>query len=140
MFSPDDNIDFKTIPWQLLIRARYAYEVDAIVASTVARRVSEVASTNVAQAVTAAARESVSGGNREHAAPESKVAALSALADWEDNWCGTPYPHHPHFGQLGDPIAEVVLGQALEVVRRAGSEELQKTLGSALADQAPAFA
>jgi hypothetical protein len=139
MYGPDDNIDFSTIPWQLLIRARYAYEVDAVIASIVARQVSAVAPTSIAHAVTAAARESVSTGNREYAAPEARVTALSALADWEDNWCGTPYPHHPHFGELGDPMSEVVLGQALELVRRAGSEGLQKTLGSALAEHAPAL-
>ncbi|MCW2754293.1 MAG: hypothetical protein JWQ32_1704 [Marmoricola sp.] len=139
MYGPDDNIDFSSIPWQLLIRARYAYEVDAVIASIVARQVTAFAPTNVAHAVTAAARESVSGANREHATPEAKVTALSAVADYDDNWCGTPYPHHPHFSELGDPLSEVVIAQSLELVQRAGSEELQKTLGSALADHAAAL-
>lgn len=134
MFAPDDTVDVSKVAWQLLIRARYAYEIDAVIASIVTRQVTAFASTSVAHAVAVAARESVSSSNREHAAPEAKLAALAAVADLDDTWCGTPYPHHPHFADVGDPLSELVISHAFELVRRAGSESLQNTLGSALAE------
>jgi hypothetical protein len=132
------------VPWQLLIRARLVREIDAVIASTVVRTLAEVASSKVTHAATRAAQAALGEGNREQATPEQRVAAFDAVLDFDD-WCGTPWPHRwpgprPHFEDLSDPIAEVVVGQALELVRRAGSEQLQKSLGSALAELSPAHA
>jgi hypothetical protein len=126
------------VPWQLLIRARLVHELDAAVASTIVGQVSAVASTKVAHAVMRAAYDGGANGNREEASGEQRLAAFDAVLDFDD-WCGTPWPHRwpgprPHLDDLSDPITEVVLGKALELVRRAGSEELQKTLGSTLAE------
>ena len=130
------------VPWQLLIRARLVHELDAAVASTIVRQVSEVASSKVTHAVTRAAYEGSVSGNREEASGEQRLAAFDAVLDFDD-WCGTPWPHRwpgprPHFDDLSDPITDIVLDKALELVRRAGSEELQKTLGSTLAELSPA--
>jgi len=130
------------VPWQLLIRARLVREIDAVLASTIVSQVGAVASPKVTHAVAAAAQEGITGGNREHATTEQRVAAFDAALDFDD-WCGTPWPHHwpprpKRMDDLADPITEVVLGRSLELVRRAGSEELQKTLGSTLAELTPA--
>jgi hypothetical protein len=126
------------VPWQLLIRARLVRELDAVIASTVAHRVGAVASSKGAHAVALAAQEAVAGGNREPATAEQRVSAFEAVLDY-DELCPPYWPHHwpprPHrFDDLSDPITEVVVAQSLELVRRAGSEDLQKSLGSALAE------
>jgi hypothetical protein len=132
------------VPWQLLIRARLVREIDAVIASTVVRNLAEVASSKVTHTVTRAAEAALEEGNREQATSEQRLAAFDAVLDFDD-WCPTrprwPWPGpRPHFEDLSDPIAEVVVGQALELVRRAGSEQLQKSLGSALAELSPAHA
>jgi hypothetical protein len=131
------------VPWQLLIRARLVHELDAVIASAIVRQVSEVASSKVAHVVARAAQEAVVDAHREEASPEQRIAAFDAMLDFDD-WCGTP-PHRwpgprPHFDDLSDPISEVVLRQAFDLVQRAGSERLQKTLGPALQELSPALA
>ena len=130
------------VPWQLLIRARLVDEIDAVLASAVVRRVSAVASSKVAHAVATAAEAGIVGGIREPATAEQRVAAFDAALEFDD-WCGTPWPHRwpgpkPKFDDLFDPMAEVVFGRALDLVQNGGSEALQKTLGSALAELSPA--
>jgi hypothetical protein len=131
------------VPWQLLIRARLVHELDAVIASAIVREVSEVASSKVAHHVARAAQEAVVEGSREQASSEQRIAAFDAMLDFDD-WCGTPprrWPGpRPHFDDLSDPIAEVVLRQAFDLVQRAGSEQLQKTLGPALRELSPALA
>jgi hypothetical protein len=130
---PGDNV-----PWQLLIRARYVHEIDAIVASIVYHQIAAVASTEVARQVAEAGQSAVHSSDR--ATAEQKVSALSAVMDWDGPICGTRYPgwwpHGPHrFEELSDPIIKVVLARAAELVNRAGSEELQKNLGSVLSER-----
>jgi hypothetical protein len=133
------------VPWQLLIRARLVREIDAVIASTVVRNLAEVASSKVTAGVTRAAQAGLEEGNREQATSEQRLAAIAAALDFDD-WCPTrprhwPWPGpRPHFEDLTDPVADVVIAQALELVRRAGSEQLQKSLGSALAELSPAYA
>jgi hypothetical protein len=141
MWDPDNFPGASNVPWQLLIRARLVHEIDAVLASTIVTHLGAVASTKTAHIVAIAAQEGVAGANREAAAPEQRVAAFDAALEWDD-WCGTPWPHRwpprPRgFDDLSDPVTELVIVKALELVRRGGSEELQKTLGSALADLAP---
>jgi hypothetical protein len=128
------------VPWQLLIRARLVDEIDAVLASAIVRQVGAVASHEVAHAVARAAGEALAGANREPATAKQRLAAFDAALEFDD-WCGTPWPHwhgpRPRYDDLTDPIAEVVLGKALDLVRQGGSEDLQKTLGSALAELSP---
>lgn len=134
----------KDTPWPLLIRARFVHEIDALVASMVSQRVGQVASLEVARAVADAAQHA--GARREvrEASPEQRVAAFEAVADWDDgDWCPT-YPHRwhgPHhvFDDLEDPMASLVIAQALDLVKAAGSDHLQGTLGAAL-EKGVAFA
>jgi hypothetical protein len=143
MWDIDNFPGAGNVPWQLLIRARQVREIDAVLASVIVKQVGLVASSKVTQAVATAAQESIAGGNREMASPEQRVAAFDAALDFDEWPCGTPWPRHwpfpwpglrPHVEELSDPMAEVVLSQALELVRKAGSEELQKNLGSRLAE------
>jgi hypothetical protein len=143
MWDIDNFPGADNVPWQLLIRARQVRELDAVLASVIVRQVGAVASREVTKTVAEAARASVTGGDRAPANAGQRIAAFEAALDFDD-WCPTrprhwPWPGpHPHFEDVSDPIADVVLSRAFELVRRAGSEDLQKTLGSTLAELSPA--
>ena len=127
------------VPWQLLIRARYAHELDAVLASVVVARVGAVASVDITRQVASVAQDAITA-DREKVTAATKVRAMSAAADFDDWWCGTPWPRHwppkPRgvFDDLSDPIAGLVIEQALTMVRAGGSEALQKSLGEVLAE------
>jgi hypothetical protein len=142
MWDADNFPGAENVPWQLLIRARLVREIDAVLASAIVSQVGAVASKKVTHAVAMSAQAGIAGANREQASTEQRVAAFDAALDFDD-WCGTSWPHRwpprpKGMDDLADPITEVVLGKALELVRLAGSEELQKTLGSTLAELSPA--
>jgi len=141
MWDIDNFPGADNVPWQLLIRARLVDEIDAVLASTVVRQVAAVASTKVTHAVATAAEAGISGVIRERATAEQRTAAFDAALEFDD-WCGTPWPHRwpkpKGLADLFDPMAEVVFGRALDLVQQGGSEALQKTLGSALAELSPA--
>jgi len=139
MWDPDNFPGADHVPWQLLIRARYAHELDAVLASVVVARVGAVASVEITRKVAEVAAQAISA-DREKVSAATKVRAMSAAADFDDWWCGTPWPRHwppkPHglFDDLSDPIAGLVIEQALTMVRGGGSEALQKSLGDVLAE------
>ncbi len=131
------------VPWRLLIRARFVYEVDAVLASTIVRTVGSMASAGAGKALTVAAEKALADKRHAEVSAQQRVAALTALLDWDD-WCGTPWPRHwpwpprPHdvFDDLSDPVAALFADRALQLVKAAGSEALQKSLGGALAKMA----
>jgi len=139
MWDPDNFPGADHVPWQLLIRARYAHELDAVLASVVVARVGALASVETTRKVAEVATHAITP-EREKVTSAIKVRALSAAADFDDWWCGTPWPRHwppkPHgvFDDLSDPIAGLVIEQALTMVRAGGSEALQKSLGDVLAE------
>ena len=139
MWDPENFPGADHVPWQLLIRARFAHELDAVLASVVVARVGAVSSVEITRKVAEVATQAITA-DREKATATSKMRALSAAADFDDWWCGTPWPRHwppkPHgvFDDLSDPIAELVIDQALTMVRAGGSEGLQKSLGEVLAE------
>ena len=143
MWDIDHFPGAKHVPWQLLIRARYVREIDAVLASTVVRAVGSMASVGAAKALAVAAEKALSGAQSIEASDQQRVTAMSAMLDW-DGWCGTPWPHHwgwpprrhDGFDELSDPLTSVLADHALEMVKVAGSEALQKNLGGALAKMA----
>lgn len=138
MWDPDNFPGADNVPWQLLIRARFVHELDAILASVVVARVGAVASVEITRKVAEVAAQAV-GAEREKVTAGTKVRAVSAVADFDD-WCGTPWPRrwppksHGVFDDLSDPMAGLVIEQALSMVRAGGSEALQKSLGEVLAE------
>lgn len=136
MWDPENFPGADNVPWQLLIRARFVHEIDAVLASTVVQHVAAVAPIEATRVLAATAQKAVSAVAREEATPEQRTAAFDAALEWDD-WCGTPWrkwPPRPKrgFEDLFDPVADMVIGQAAELIRAGGSEQLQKTLGSAL--------
>ncbi len=138
MFNPDSDIDLGKIPWQLLIRARYADEIDTIIASTITREVAEHGSRDLALKVARAAFAGVAdGGARTELSDSFRLIALNAVADWEDGGiCPAGWPWHgprPHYvDEISDPIVMRVLEQGIALVTKAGSRELHESLLPAL--------
>jgi hypothetical protein len=134
MFTED--ADLSHVPWQLLIRARTASEVDSLIASVVLGRLAEVGSVDTVRLVAEAAH-GVRGVATEPATAEQKLTALSAIADFDDWYCGNgprrPWPHRGDvLDTVSDPVISIVAEGARELVK-AGSPALQKTVGEALA-------
>lgn len=142
MWTQDDFPGAKSVPWQLLIRARYTHEIDALIASTVVRAVSTVASRELTEKVAEAAWAGVAASERGvPAGAEHRLGFLDAAAEWDDGGICPPWwPWHgprPHYvDQVSDPITAVVLASAAELVNKGGSAALQGSLGRALGEGA----
>jgi hypothetical protein len=138
MWTQDDFPGAQSVPWQLLIRARYADEIDALIASTVVRAVAVVASRDLTQKVAEAAVSGVRASKAGVEASDSqRVAFLSAAADWEDGGICPPWwPWHgprPHYvDEISDPLVSVVLQRAGALVAAGASDALKKSLGGVL--------
>ena len=139
MWDPDNFPGADNVPWQLLIKARYAHEIDAIIASIVVRSVIAVADAETARTVATAAKEGVAAAAREKATAEQVVGALRAVADWDGELCPPYWPHRPFpwppkrgFEDLADPVTDVIVSRAFDLVSQAGSVKLQESLGGAL--------
>ncbi|SDJ24983.1 hypothetical protein SAMN05444157_2463 [Frankineae bacterium MT45] len=137
MWDVDNFPGAGNVPWQLLIRARYSYEVDAVVASAVQHAVGQVASGKVVEQIARAASLAAaqSAADAPKASGEQRGSAIVALFDFDD-FCGTwPHRPRPHYvDNFGDAATSAILPAAAELVRLAGSDVLQKTLGAALAE------
>ncbi len=139
MWDPENFPGADNVPWPLLIRARFVRELDAVIASTVVQAVGRVASVEATRIVATAAQKAMSAAVREQATPEQRTVAFDAALDWDD-WCGTGWPRRwpprPKLGfeDLNDPVSELVIGKAFDLVQQGGSDALQKTLGQALAE------
>lgn len=145
MFDDDGWPDVQGVPWQLLIRIRYTYQVDVLVAAVtqraVAPRLPEQLGLAFARVVTSIAARTVTVGRVEQREFTSgQLAGLArALSDF-DEWCGTPWPHHgpepeTHPWREGG-LAEVavIIDAANRLVQQVGSSDLRRSLGPALDD------
>jgi hypothetical protein len=150
MFDDDGWPDVQGVPWQLLIRIRYTYQVDVLVAAVVQRavapRLPEQLGIGFARMATSIAARTVTVGRVEQRDFGSgQLAGLArALSDF-DEWCGTPWPHHRAGGPGSDPdphpwreggLAEVavIIDAANRLVQQVGSADLRRGLGPALDD------
>lgn len=158
MWTPDDFPGADHVPWQLLIRARYVFELDAVIASRVVRALAEVLPATAAAELSRAATRALTAVPRTPVKAATTTRALTAFADFDD-WCGTKWPRWPWpwpgprwfdprelitDGRLtvefADPIAIATLGRARAFVDAAGSPEFSKEFGAALDQAAGSFA
>jgi hypothetical protein len=144
--------DTGTVPWQLLIRIRYSYQVDVLIAAVTQRAVvpglPEQIGGTFARTVTAIAARAVSVGRAEQQElVTDRLGGLArSLADFDD-FCGT-WPR-PHWWLGGDPdvdpdpqpwrqggLAEVavIIDAASRLVMDVGSADLRRSLGVTLED------
>lgn len=146
MLDDDGWPDVQGVPWQLLIRIRYTYQVDVLVAAVIQRavapRLPEQLGVGFARVATSIAARTVTVGRVEQREfTSAQLAGLArALSDF-DEWCGTPWPHHitadpdPHPWREGG-LAEVavIIDAANRLVQQVGSADLRRGLGPALDD------
>lgn len=141
MWDPEHFPGADHVPWQLLIRARFAFEIDAVIASHVVRALSGVLPAKEVAGLSRLATRIVAAGPRDEVTGEATVVALRGLAEFDEE-CGTKWPRWPfpwpgpwpgpRFEEdLVDPIAVVVLDAARDFIR-AGSPEFQKEFGASL--------
>lgn len=102
------------MPWQLLIQARYRYQIDAHIASTVISTVGRLAPQGVAAKLSDAAAGAVRRGvsDRKEVGDERRITFLDAVASWEEGDIGPPWwrfpfpvPPRPRWAdEVGDPV------------------------------------
>lgn len=132
-----DHFPTGYIPWPLLIRARFEFELDAVVSSVIVETLRDFTSDEVGEKIARSARFSGGGESRSKAEPAHVLATMSAIADYFE-WCGTvprrwpPRPRPSWFSELGDPIANLMIERALNLVEAVGSSSLKKNLGETL--------
>jgi hypothetical protein len=136
MWDPEHFPGADNVPWQLLIRARFQYELDAVVASTIVRNIATLGSENLANKVGLAATKAValSRESNGHDKANRSESMMSMLAEFDD-WCGTRWPRWPWPRPKSfdlDPLVIVVADRAIAVLRELGSDQLQKGLGEVL--------
>ncbi|PZQ92027.1 MAG: hypothetical protein DI534_03570 [Leifsonia xyli] len=147
MWTSDDFPGADRVPWQLLIRARFVHEIDAIVASRITRALAAVLPAKAVSEFGRVAARAAAASPREEAGPEVTVRALRAYDDFEEicprwpwPWPGHgpwPHPHGPE--EFVDPIVLVTIDGARELLA-AGTPDFQKSVGAALDDLAGSFA
>lgn len=146
MWTPEGFPGADKVPWQLLIRARLVRDVDAFVASTIVRQVTQVASVEVAARVATAAAEAMRSAPVEKLDDSTRGVAFRAVADFIDICPPWPWPWPwPWPGPLpwfegrtnplegiASPYEGIVLEGALELLGQAGSHHLHEQLGGVL--------
>jgi len=136
MWDPEHFPGADHVPWQLLIRARFQYELDAVIASTIVRNIASLGSESLANEVGLAATKAVAlsrASNGQDTANRSE-SMMSVLSEFDD-WCGTGWPRWPGPRPKGfdlDPLVIVLADRAIAVLRELGSDQLQKGLGKVL--------
>jgi hypothetical protein len=151
MFDDDGWPDVQGVPWQLLIRVKYTYQVDVLVAAVTQRAVAPRLPEGLGQAFTKAttsiaARTVTVGRVEQRKFSSEQLGGLARALDDFMGWCGTPWPHHlPKQGPGPDPdphpwreggLAEValIIDAANRLVQEVGSSDLRRSLGPALDD------
>jgi hypothetical protein len=139
MWDPEHFPGADHVPWQLLIRARYQFEVDAVVASVIVRNITALGTANIADEVAVAATKAVAASREANGRKKvTKVGAAMSIVGEFDDWCGTRWPRPwpwpgpgPRFEGL-DPLVIVLADRAIGVLDAVGSPQLQEGLKDTL--------
>ena len=139
MWDPEHFPGTDNVPWPLLIRARYQFEVDAIVASVIVRNVAALGTAAIAEEIGLAAAKAVAVSREVNGRKKVvKGGGAYALVAEFDDWCGTRWPWpgpRPRFEEL-DPIVVVLADRALGMLEAIGSPQLQEGLAGTLGNVA----
>jgi hypothetical protein len=140
MFDDDGRLDVRGVPWQLLIRIRYTYQVDVLVAAVIQRAVSPRLPVGLGQAfartaTSVAARTVTVGRVEQRKFSNEPLGNLARSLDDFLQWCTPhrdPEPQPWHEGGLAD--VAVIIDAANRLVQEVGSADLRRGLGPALDD------
>lgn len=128
------------VPWQLLIRARYVDEIDAIVAHTVVQSLTPLLAKERARNLAEGAASAVkgNGSKRVEVTPDRRQSAMHAFVEWDGEICPRwwpwpwPWPPGTRFDSFDDPALRLAVGPVHALVRGAGSDELGQVLEGAI--------
>lgn len=134
MWAPEDFPGAANVPWPLLIRARWAHQIDAVAASVVMDRLSRAASVDFLRDLATVAHALQAGPKEgDPVQPEQHVTALQAFADFDDicpDWWPRRFPPRPKgFEDLFDPTSDLILDAAINLVASVGSPGLEQFRG-----------
>ncbi|RMB61598.1 hypothetical protein [Tessaracoccus antarcticus] len=141
MWTQDGFPGADKVPWQLLIRARFVDEIDAIVAHTVVTTLAPLMGKERGRHLAGVAAGAVmtDGAQRVELGAEQKMAALSAFTDWDGEICPVgwpwpwPWPKRPRwFGEFDDPAILLALDAVRALTRGAGSKQLAAAVDEAV--------
>ena len=140
MWTQDDFPGADKLPWQLLIRARFVDEIDAIVAHTVVRTLAPLMAKDRARNLAGVAAKAVAtdGAKRVEVSGDQRMSALGAFADWDGEICPRWWPRPPFpprrrwYGEFDDPAIVLALGAVQALVKGAGSDHLADALDGAI--------
>jgi len=129
MWDPD-NYPTGPIPWALLIRARWHYEVDALLTSVIVRNVGALCPEEVAQKLGATATKAVGASMEAGQKPAPDFMNYAQVLAEFDFTCGTvpkPWPFPPKStSAYQDPMAVILGRNAMELVKLGCSQHIQK--------------
>lgn len=135
MWTSEDFPGADNVPWQLLIRARFAHQVDAVVASTVVRTMSHYADDRAADHIAKVALAAVERSRQvgQELSPEDRVLMLERVADWDGDicppWWRWPWPPRPRrLEDINDPLVYEALSRVLTFAKAVGSDVLNESL------------
>ncbi len=124
MWSPVDVVNGEPMAFPYIVRARYQFQIDGVIAATVLRAFSAVASRDVTSTVAALAVDAVESSREQlvEATEDHRILTLDALSEWE----ATP-PSPSGWARVTDVVA-----RSLDLINSAGSETLRAHLGGPL--------
>lgn len=141
MWTQDNFPGADKVPWQVLIRARYQDEIDAVVAHSVLVGLAPFLSKDNAYRLAKMAAEVTQrdGSKRSELKPDRKLAALDSFVEWDGDicppwprrwplpWPPTPWPPAPfRFDDFDDPALSLAVDAAHSLLRGAASEHVRE--------------
>jgi hypothetical protein len=138
MWDPEHFPGADNVPWPLLIRARFQFEVDAVVASTLVRNVARLVPDAVGREFAAVAVKAVASSREVNGRKKisTRSATMGAMMELDD-WCGTRWPRWPgprpkDDNPIPDPLVIGLADRGLAVLDSLGGGPLQEQLSGAL--------
>lgn len=148
MWAPDDFPGADNVPWQLLIRARFEHEIDAVVSHVVVASLGPLLAVKKAHHLAGAASKfNAAIGDKQNQvelSAEQRINALNAFADWDGEicprwWPRPPFPPRRRWTEdFDDPIVGIALDVSARLVGAAGSAQLGGELGAVLSEMGAA--
>lgn len=120
MRSPVDDVSGEPMPFPYLVRARYQFQIDGVIAGTIVRAVADVAPRDLASQVAALAVDAVETSRRAatEATHEQRILSLDALSEWGSATAATTA-----WSRVAD-----VASRSIDLINAAGSDTLRTGL------------
>lgn len=142
MFGPDQEFS-SSLPWPLIVRARFADEYDAIVAAALLDRVAAVAPEPVVRRVAAAVQDGLGRSEHVELEPAAKLGRIVGFLDFDPtdklpSWIFTwpPKKSDPGLSELPSPMVRLAVASLEPALRACASPHLAELVVEQLATAA----